>query len=78
MFTQTQLPEGQDNTEQNHTSSNLMMWMQKLTGTQRRWHSARHLCAMNDNMLRDIGMHRSQIIASAHGNKHVTVGNENV
>lgn len=35
-----------------------------VTREQRRWHAAGNLRALDDNLLRDIGIHRSQIIAT--------------
>ena len=39
-----------------------------VTREQRRWRAADYLRTLDDNLLRDIGFHRSQIIASVQGN----------
>ncbi len=74
MFTQALLPDGQRFPNQNRASTAVRSLMRKLSGARQRWHSARHLYAVNDNTLRDIGMHRSQIIAGVHGSKNMIRG----
>ncbi|MBT3556176.1 MAG: DUF1127 domain-containing protein [Rhodospirillales bacterium] len=78
MNIQNPLPQKQQSAEISRTAMILVALARKLGDAQRRWHSARYLCAMNDNALRDIGMHRSQIIASAHNSARTIVhSNEN-